>query len=96
MERNDRGWYIEDTRQLHPGDIIEAGLTRRRWHALVIGSRMTLMGEIVEAIMPDGEIMETSSARLAGERAVIIGNMPLDKVVQDILCAAGIKEEKDE
>lgn len=96
MERNDRKSRIEDERQLHPGDIIEAGLTRRRWHALVIGSRMTLMGEIVEAIMPDGEIMETSSARLAGERAVVIGNIPLDKVVQDILRAAGIKEEKDE
>lgn len=95
MERNDRGWYIEDERQLHPGDIIEAGLTRRRWHAFVIGSRMTLMGEIVEAIMSNGELMETSSARLAGERAVVIGNIPLYKVVQDILRAAGIKEEKN-
>ena len=95
MERNDRKSRIEDERQLHPGDIIEAGLTRRRWHALVIGSRMTLMGEIVEAIMSNGELMETSSARLAGERAVVIGNMPLDKVVQDILRAAGIKEKKN-
>ena len=56
---------------------------------------MTLMGEIVEAIMSNGELMETSSARLAGERAVIIGNMPLDKVVQDILRAAGIKEIRE-
>lgn len=95
MERNDRKSRIEDERQLHPGDIIEAGLTRRRWHALVIGSRMTLMGEIVEAMTPNGEVIETSSARLAGERAVIIGNMPLDKVVQDILRAAGIKEIRE-
>ena len=49
MERNDRRSDIEDERQLHPGDIIEAGLTRRRWHALVIGARQDLPENVLSS-----------------------------------------------
>lgn len=83
---------IEYEQQLNAGDIVEAGLFER-WR-LVVRSYMTLMGEYVEALTTDGELVEIRVARLAGERGVVIGNVPLADIVRGVLKAAGIEKEE--
>lgn len=84
---------IEYEQQLNAGDIVEAGLFER-WRLVVVRSYMTLMGEYVEALTTDGELVEIRVDRLAGERGVVIGNVPLADIVSGVLKAAGIEDEE--